>query len=171
MTMALVAAKAPILVQPPGKQEPPPAFVVPEFDESSDGYYQGCLLLTVAEQFKNQDELNKRLRNALTTFREVARKFPNWKKELVAARIKDFEARLRKIRIPEADEPNLQCPHCGERIIARSFGKCPGCYRDLPEDLQLSPREKEMEELEETWRRRGGRRMKLIGSGTGDGKA
>lgn len=36
--------------------------------------------------------------------------------------------------------------------MARSFGKCPGCYRDLPEGLQLSPREVELKEMEETWR-------------------
>ena len=48
---------------------------------------------------------------------------------------------------------DLRCQHCGEKIVARSFGKCPGCYRDLPEDLQLSPKEKEIEEMEETWRK------------------
>ena len=47
---------------------------------------------------------------------------------------------------------DLRCQHCGERIIARGFGKCPGCNRDLPADLQLSPKEKELEEMEETWR-------------------
>ena len=47
---------------------------------------------------------------------------------------------------------DLRCQHCGELIIARSFGKCPGCYRNLPEDLQLSPREMELKEMEETWR-------------------
>ena len=47
---------------------------------------------------------------------------------------------------------NLRCQHCGEQIVARSFGKCPGCYRDLPDDLQLSPKEKEIEEMEEMWR-------------------
>jgi hypothetical protein len=47
---------------------------------------------------------------------------------------------------------NLRCQHCGERIVARSFGKCPSCYRDLPADLQLSPKEKEMEKMEQAWR-------------------
>ncbi len=47
---------------------------------------------------------------------------------------------------------NLRCQHCGEWIIARSFGKCPGCYRDLPDDLQLSPKEMELAEMEEMWR-------------------
>lgn len=31
-------------------------------------------------------------------------------------------------------------------IVARSFGKCPGCYRDLPDELQLSSKEKELDE-------------------------
>jgi len=48
---------------------------------------------------------------------------------------------------------NLRCQHCGERIVARGFGKCPGCYRVLPEDLQLSPKEKEHEEMDEKWRK------------------
>jgi tRNA(Ile2) C34 agmatinyltransferase TiaS len=48
---------------------------------------------------------------------------------------------------------NLRCPHCGEQIVARGFGKCPGCYRDLPEELRLSPREREHEEMEEKWRK------------------
>jgi len=43
---------------------------------------------------------------------------------------------------------DLRCQYCGERIVARGFGKCPGCYRDLPEELQLSTQEKEMEELD-----------------------
>ena len=37
--------------------------------------------------------------------------------------------------------------------MARGFGKCPGCYRDLPEELQLSQREKELEAMEEKWRK------------------
>jgi predicted ATP-dependent serine protease len=49
---------------------------------------------------------------------------------------------------------NLRCQHCGERIIARSFGKCPGCYRDLPEELLLNAKEKEMEEMEEKRRKK-----------------
>jgi hypothetical protein len=56
---------------------------------------------------------------------------------------------------------NLQCQHCGELIIARSFGKCPGCYRDLPEELQLSPKELVLEELEDTWRSIEERRTQL----------
>jgi predicted ATP-dependent serine protease len=56
---------------------------------------------------------------------------------------------------------DLRCQHCGELIIARSFGKCPGCYRDLPEDLQLSPKELQLEEMEETWRSMKQRRTQL----------
>lgn len=56
---------------------------------------------------------------------------------------------------------NLRCQHCGERIVARGFGKCPGCHRDLPEELQLSPKEKELEEMEETWRSMAERRNQL----------
>lgn len=56
---------------------------------------------------------------------------------------------------------NLRCQHCGEQIVARGFGKCPGCYRELPDDLQLSPKEKEMEEMEETWRSMEERRIQL----------
>lgn len=48
---------------------------------------------------------------------------------------------------------NLRCQHCGEQIVARGFGKCPGCYRDLPEELQLSPKERELEEMEMNWRK------------------
>ena len=44
---------------------------------------------------------------------------------------------------------NLRCQYCGERIVARGFGKCPGCYRDLPEELQLSAAEKEIEEIDQ----------------------
>jgi hypothetical protein len=58
---------------------------------------------------------------------------------------------------------NLRCQHCGERIVARSFGKCPSCYRDLPADLQLSPKEKEMEELE---RQTGGGGGESMGPGS-----
>lgn len=47
---------------------------------------------------------------------------------------------------------NLHCQHCGERIVARGFGKCPGCYRDLPEELQITPRERKLEEMEKKWR-------------------
>ena len=34
-------------------------------------------------------------------------------------------------------------------IVARSFGKCPSCYRDLPDELQLSESEKEMKKIDE----------------------
>ncbi len=47
---------------------------------------------------------------------------------------------------------NLHCQHCGERIVARGFGKCPGCYRDLPEELQITLRERKLEEMEKKWR-------------------
>lgn len=57
---------------------------------------------------------------------------------------------------------DLRCKHCGERIVARGFGKCPGCYQDLPEELRLSEREKEHERMEEEWR------TKQVGGG-GDG--
>lgn len=40
---------------------------------------------------------------------------------------------------------NLLCEHCGERIVARSFGQCPGCYKELPEELQLSETEKALD--------------------------
>jgi hypothetical protein len=57
----------------------------------------------------------------------------------------------------------LRCQHCGERIVARGFGKCPGCYRDLPEELQLSLREKELEAMDEKWRKED----ELMGGGAG----
>jgi hypothetical protein len=60
---------------------------------------------------------------------------------------------------------DLRCQHCGERIVARGFGKCPGCYRDLPEELQLSAREKELEQLEEELRKKP-KLGELIGDGT-----
>ena len=41
---------------------------------------------------------------------------------------------------------NPRCPHCDEQIIARSFPKCPGCRRDLPEEFRLTEREKQKEE-------------------------
>ncbi len=59
---------------------------------------------------------------------------------------------------------DLHCQYCGEQIVARSFGKCPKCYRDLPEELQLTSKEKEMEELEQKWRDEPG-----LGQGLGDG--
>lgn len=62
---------------------------------------------------------------------------------------------------------NLRCQHCGERIVARSFGKCPGCYRDLPENLQLSPKEKELEEMDEKWRKMEEERRQFEGGGGG----
>ena len=43
----------------------------------------------------------------------------------------------------------LQCQHCGERIVARGFGKCPGCYRELPPELQLSASEQEIAKIDE----------------------
>ena len=49
---------------------------------------------------------------------------------------------------------NLQCPYCGEQIVSRGVGKCPGCYKDLPEELQLTQREKEFDQLEEDFERR-----------------
>jgi predicted ATP-dependent serine protease len=63
---------------------------------------------------------------------------------------------------------NLRCQHCGEQIVARGFGKCPGCYRDLPEDLKLSPKEREHAEMEEKWREKD-ERMKELGGGGGMG--
>ena len=62
-----------------------------------------------------------------------------------------------------AEHMDLRCQHCGERIVARGFGKCPGCYRELPEDLQLSPKEKELEEMEEAWREKEERNWKNNG--------
>ena len=34
---------------------------------------------------------------------------------------------------------SLKCQHCGERILSRSFGKCPGCLKELPEEFKLTP--------------------------------
>jgi predicted ATP-dependent serine protease len=61
---------------------------------------------------------------------------------------------------------NLRCQHCGEQIVARGFGKCPGCYRDLPEELQLSPKERELEEMDMKWREMD-ERMRQIGGSDG----
>jgi hypothetical protein len=113
MTLALVSAIAQVPEGGRAKQVPPPAFVVTDFDNPSDGYYQGYLLLKVAEQFKDPEELSARLRNALATFREVTKRFPNWKRELLAARIIDVEARLKKVRIPEGNGP----PQNAEQLV------------------------------------------------------
>lgn len=32
---------------------------------------------------------------------------------------------------------SLHCPECGEQILSRRTGFCPGCYRSLPEALRL----------------------------------
>ncbi|MGJ8678406.1 MAG: hypothetical protein ACSHX0_12885 [Akkermansiaceae bacterium] len=58
---------------------------------------------------------------------------------------------------------NLRCPYCGERIVARGFKKCPGCYENLPEELQLTQREKELDGLDEDLRRK---RSELLDSGS-----
>lgn len=47
---------------------------------------------------------------------------------------------------------DLHCQHCGEQIVARGFGKCPGCFRNLPEELKLTDKEKESEAREAKWR-------------------
>ena len=41
-----------------------------------------------------------------------------------------------------------RCPYCDELIVARGFGKCPGCHKDLPEELQLTIREKNLDEMD-----------------------
>jgi len=41
---------------------------------------------------------------------------------------------------------NLRCKHCGERIVARGFGRCPACLEELPEELQLSEEERRVGE-------------------------
>lgn len=43
---------------------------------------------------------------------------------------------------------SLRCPHCGEQIVSRGVGKCPGCYKVLPDELQLTQREKELDRLD-----------------------
>jgi hypothetical protein len=63
---------------------------------------------------------------------------------------------------------DLRCQWCGERIVARSFGKCPGCYRELPENLRLSAREREIEAMEERWRMEEDAGRKFEGGGGGD---
>jgi hypothetical protein len=60
---------------------------------------------------------------------------------------------------------DLHCPHCGEQIVARSFGKCPACHRDLPQELKLSDKEKEMVELDEQQRDRFGPTLGEAASG------
>ena len=42
---------------------------------------------------------------------------------------------------------DLHCPHCGERSVARGFGRCPGCYKELPEELQISEKERLLDEM------------------------
>ena len=43
---------------------------------------------------------------------------------------------------------DLHCPHCGEQIVARGFGRCPGCYKELPEELQISEKERKLDEMD-----------------------
>ena len=42
---------------------------------------------------------------------------------------------------------NLRCQHCDERIVARSFGKCPKCLKELPAELKLSEEEQKRADL------------------------
>lgn len=66
-------------------------------------------------------------------------------------------------------EMDFHCQHCGERIVTRGFGKCPGCYRDLPEELLLTPKERELEEMEEKRRIKEGREAQSDGGGDSAG--
>lgn len=42
----------------------------------------------------------------------------------------------------------LHCPECGEQILSRRAGFCPGCHRALPDSLKLTVAEKELMDAE-----------------------
>lgn len=57
------------------------------------------------------------------------------------------------------------CPECGEPILSRRAGFCPGCHRPLPDALKLTDAEKKSMDAEYARARRAARR----GGSGGDG--
>ena len=42
----------------------------------------------------------------------------------------------------------LHCPDCGEQILSRRAGFCPGCHRPLPDSLKFTDAEKKQMDAE-----------------------
>ena len=42
----------------------------------------------------------------------------------------------------------LYCPACGEQILSRRAGFCPGCHRELPDALRLNDAAKDLMDTE-----------------------
>ena len=60
----------------------------------------------------------------------------------------------------------LHCPECGEQVLSRRAGLCPGCHRPLPDSLQFTDADKKLMDSENARARRATR---TGGSGgTGD---
>lgn len=59
----------------------------------------------------------------------------------------------------------LHCPECGEQILSRRAGFCPGCHRPLPDSLKLTDTEKKLMDAENARARRGTQMGDSGGSG------
>ncbi|MCF7730653.1 MAG: hypothetical protein K9N23_03155 [Akkermansiaceae bacterium] len=65
-----------------------------EFDDPKDGYSQGFLLMREAEKATDPVESIRHLEAALAYFREVKKRFPDWKKSMIDGRIQKTEELL-----------------------------------------------------------------------------
>jgi hypothetical protein len=65
-----------------------------EFDDPKDGYSQGSLLTREAEKATDPVESIRHLEAALAYFREVKKRFPDWKKSMIDGRIQRTEELL-----------------------------------------------------------------------------
>lgn len=65
---------------------------------------------------------------------------------------------------PSVKDMALHCPECGEQILSRRAGFCPGCHRPLPDSMKLTDAEKELMDTENARARRASRPGGLGGS-------
>ena len=65
-----------------------------EFDDPSDSYFQAFLLIRAAGEIANREESIRKLQRALDLLRAVRKRYPEWKIDMVEARIRLTEETL-----------------------------------------------------------------------------
>lgn len=73
---------------------PKPLLSEADIDDPADGYFQAYLLIRESEKTEDQQESIRILKEALGHFKAVESKFPDWKRLMVDARIKQTQQRL-----------------------------------------------------------------------------
>ncbi len=68
------------------------------------------------------------------------------------AKIRLFDSEPGRGRMGSYVDMDLHCQHCCERIVSRGTLRYPGCFRDLPDEIQIRPREKHLEKMEVKWK-------------------